>query len=75
MVPVDLAEHHVPSEDHQLGSGLALLSDCQSVAGFVQDERLNEAVLVEVATVRDSAVQAVPFEIVHLVDVDRAGQD
>ncbi len=75
VMPVDLGKHDVPREDHQLGSRLALLSDRQSVAVCVQDERLDQPVLVEVATVRDAAMQAVAFEVIQFVDVDRAGQN
>ena len=74
VVPVDLAEHDVAGEDHQFGGRLALVGDGQPVAGLVQAQAAQQPLLVEVPPVGHAGVQAVAEEIVHLVDVDRAGE-
>ena len=74
MVPIDFAEHHVAGEDHQLGRRLALVGDRQAVAGPVQRKAADQPLLVEVPPVGHAGVQAVAEEVVHLVDVDRAGK-
>ena len=75
VVPVDLAEHHVPRKDHQFGGGAALGRYRQAVAGGVGDQGGHQAIAVEMATVWDPAVQAVSTQVVHLVDVDGARED
>ena len=46
----------------------------QPVAGLVQAQAAQEPLLVEVPAVGHAGVQAVAEEVVHLVDVDRAGE-
>ena len=74
VVPIHFAEHHVAGEDQQLGRGLAFLGDRQAVALPVQAKAADQPLLVEVSPVGHAGVKAVAEEIVHLVDVDRAGK-
>ena len=71
MVPVDLAEHDVAGEHHQLGGGAALVGDGERRAGGVEAEACEQPLLVEVPAVRHAGVQAVAGQVVHLVNVDR----
>ena len=74
VVPVDFAEHHVPREDHHFGRRAAFVGDRQPVAGLVQAQAANQTLLVEIAAVGNSGVQAVPHQVIHLVGVDRPRQ-
>ena len=74
VVPVDLAEHDVAGEHHELRGGAGLGGDGQRRARLVEAEAGQQAFLVEVAAVRHAGVEAVPGEIVHLVDVDGPGE-
>ena len=74
VVPVDFAEHHVPGKHHHLGGRAALVGDRQAVARFVDAQAADQPLLVEVPAVGDARMQAVAHEVVHLVDVDGAGE-
>ena len=71
VMPVDLAKHHIPGEDQHLGGRAALLGDGQRRAVLVEAEAGEQSLLVEMPAVRDSGVEAVAAEVVHLVDIDR----
>ncbi len=75
MVPVDLAEHDVAGEDHELGRRAALLRDGQRPARFVEAEARQQPLLIEMPAVGHARVEAVAGEIVHLVDVDRPREE
>ena len=74
MMPVNLAEHHVPRKDHHLGRGAPFVGDCQSIACLVEAERANQPLLVKVAAIRNARVQAVANQLVHFVDIDRPAE-
>ena len=74
MMPIHLAEHDVAGEHHQLRRRPAFAGDGQTVGVFIENRRLHQPPAVEIPSVRHAAVQAVPIEIVHLVDVDRPGE-
>ena len=79
VVPINLAEHHVPREDQHFGGSLSLFGDRQGIARLVQTQAADESSLVEIAAIGDTGMQAVAGEVIHFVDVDRtrqhAGQD
>ena len=75
VVPIDLAEHHIPRENHQLSCRFSLGTDRQAISLFVHQQRLNQSRTVEVASIGNTCVKTIAFKVIHLVDVDRAGQD
>ncbi len=74
VMPIHFTEHHVAGKDHHLGRGLPLLGDGQPVPRGVQAQAADEPPLVEITAIRHAGVQAVAKQVVHLVDVDRTGQ-
>ena len=70
MVPVDLGEHHIPSKHHHLCGRAALGCNRQTISRFVDDQRIHQAIAIEVFSVWHAAVLAIPNQVIHLVDVD-----
>ncbi len=75
VVPINLAEHDVSGENHQLGGRFSLRRDRDSVAAFVEANAPDEPLDVVIFAVRDARRAAVAEEVIGLVDVDRAGKD
>ena len=71
VMPVDLAEHHIPGEDQHLGGRASLVGDGKRRALLVEAEAGEQSLLVEVSSVGHAGVEAVAAEVVHLVDIDR----
>ena len=74
VVPVDFAEHHVPGKDHHLRRRFAFACDRQPRPRLVQAQTANQPQRVKVSAVRNTGVQAVPRQVIHLVDIDRSGK-
>ena len=64
-MPIDLAEHDIASEDHQLGGCFAFVRDRQTVALFVQTQAADQPSLVEMPAVRYARMKAVAEQIVQ----------
>jgi len=75
MVPVNLAEHHVAGKDHHLASGATLLTDRDAVTRFINTKTAEYSLAIEMATVRETGMQAVTRQVVHLVDINRASDE
>ena len=75
VMPVDLAEHHIAGEDHQFGRRPSLVGDRERLSRGIDAQTRQEAILVEVTAVGDAGVKAVAGEVVHLVDIDRPGEE
>ena len=74
VVPVDFAEHDVPGKDHHLGGRAPFVGNRQTVAGLVQTQAADQALLIEVLAVGNAGMKAVAKQVIHFVDVDRSRQ-
>ena len=75
MVPIDLAEHHVTGKDHQFSGRAPLVGDGERLPSGIDAETREQPILIEVTAIGDAGMEAVAGEIVHLVDIDRPGEE